>query len=513
MHSRDPNKSAESFQKQFDGILYDAQQQAASLEQRAVADFTGFVFPNANYGLRTFEAECYFTGTVFTQDAVFTRAVFTQDVDFSGAKFTQDVDFSGAKLTQGADFTQTEFAQTADFTRAKFIQATHFTQAKFTQAADFSGARFTQNVDFEGTKFTQYADFEEAEFTQHAVFSLAKFGQEADFFGAKFRRDAYFSRAEFTQDAVFRGTTFTGEADFREAKFLEFAEFRETIFRHDESLQPGPIFSEAQFFQPEKVMFYKTYLGQALFYNCDVSEVRFSSVTWREREGKVKRRKRMLFEEDVDLNHEAARDLKPQPDSSNERHYDLIAETYQQLTKNYDDHRAFSIAGDFHYGEMEMKRLQSRRKGRFWRRVHQHLRMVAWYKYASNYGESFVRPGLWLVGVLLSFTLLFPFAGLYPAETCCQSRTTSQMGPVYSDFAKYHPDPTGICRFALWVGYTWRTTFWDSGMTAISVAGLQKELKYAPSYPWGRALALLELLLTSTLIALFLLALRRQFKR
>jgi hypothetical protein len=50
-------------------------------------------------------------------------------------------------------------------------------------------------------------------------------------------------------------------------------------------------------------------------------------------------------------------------------------------------------------------------------------------------------------------------------------------------------------------------------MTALSVAGFQKELIYQPAYPWGRALALLELLLTSTLIALFLLALRRQFRR
>jgi len=50
-------------------------------------------------------------------------------------------------------------------------------------------------------------------------------------------------------------------------------------------------------------------------------------------------------------------------------------------------------------------------------------------------------------------------------------------------------------------------------MTALSVAGFQKELKYEPSYPWGRALALLELLLTSTLIALILLAIRRSFKR
>jgi len=50
-------------------------------------------------------------------------------------------------------------------------------------------------------------------------------------------------------------------------------------------------------------------------------------------------------------------------------------------------------------------------------------------------------------------------------------------------------------------------------MTALYVAAFQKDLVYEPSYPWGRLLALLEVLLTSTLIALFLLAVRRQFRR
>jgi hypothetical protein len=50
-------------------------------------------------------------------------------------------------------------------------------------------------------------------------------------------------------------------------------------------------------------------------------------------------------------------------------------------------------------------------------------------------------------------------------------------------------------------------------MTTLAVASLQKELRYEPFYPWGRALALVQLVLTSTLIALFLLALRRQFRR
>ena len=59
--------------------------------------------------------------------------------------------------------------------------------------------------------------------------------------------------------------------------------------------------------------------------------------------------------------------------------------------------------------------------------------------------------------------------------------------------------------------------FWGvlvhGAMASLSVAGFQRELRYVPSYPWGRFLALLELLLTTTMGGLFALAIRRQFKR
>jgi hypothetical protein len=60
-------------------------------------------------------------------------------------------------------------------------------------------------------------------------------------------------------------------------------------------------------------------------------------------------------------------------------------------------------------------------------------------------------------------------------------------------------------------------SFWSllghSLMTTVEVAAFQRDLAYEPTYPWGRLLALLEILLTSTLLALFLLAVRRQFRR
>jgi hypothetical protein len=50
-------------------------------------------------------------------------------------------------------------------------------------------------------------------------------------------------------------------------------------------------------------------------------------------------------------------------------------------------------------------------------------------------------------------------------------------------------------------------------MTAIGVAAFQRDLACEPCYPWGRLLATVETVLTPTLVALFLLAVRRQFRR
>jgi hypothetical protein len=58
-----------------------------------------------------------------------------------------------------------------------------------------------------------------------------------------------------------------------------------------------------------------------------------------------------------------------------------------------------------------------------------------------------------------------------------------------------------------------RRLFGNSLITALDVAAFQKELVYLPVYPWGRLLALAETFLTSSLFALFLLAVRRQFRR
>jgi uncharacterized protein YjbI with pentapeptide repeats len=410
-----------------------------------------------------------------------------------------------------ADFSSFVFPS-ANYEGRKFEAHCVFSRATFAQHANFRGATFAQDVSFIGSTFAQEAHFWDAVFRGEAHFA-ATFAQQAGFAGATFDEDVRFSFSKFTEDVIFNGATFGQRANFSRTSFLGSAEFRETKFRADEGLSPGPIFSLAEFTRPEEAIFYKTYLGRSLFHNCDVSKLNFSSVEWRRR----KDGKRMMFEEVVTLDDRAAAALNMEAGSSHERDYGLIAELYQQLKKNYDERKDYWTAGDFHYGEMEMKRLHSPGRNRWaagW--LHRNLGLTAWYKYASQYGESYIRPAIVLSIVLAIFTLLFPWAGLDRNEnTTHSSVSTSQQAPssaALSELSYKH-----FNNFVLaYPGRKWIGTaafFGNSLMTVLSVAGFQKELKYEPSYPWGRALALLELLLTSTLIALFLLAVRRQFKR
>jgi hypothetical protein len=255
-------------------------------------------------------------------------------------------------------------------------------------------------------------------------------------------------------------------------------------------------------------------MGHALFHNCDVSRFVFSNVRWRERDGS---QKQMVFEEIISTEDGDARALLPGKEAPDQRNYALIAELYQQLKKNYDDRRDYWTAGDFHYGELEMKRLHSPHRNKALRWLHQNLGLCAWYKYASEYGESYDRPLLWFVGIVVLFMLLFPISGLRPsvkpsapgpAPYKSRPAAEGQMPELsYTNLIRYGSTEPGGPRVTSW------SLLGHSLMSTIGVASFQRDLTYEPSYPWGRVLAMLEILLTSAVGALFLLALRRQFRR
>src|SRR5208283_242856 len=333
--------------------------------------------------------------------------------------FTQKANFEEAAFTQDAIFSHATFGQNAIFDRATFVQSAYFYGVTFTEKAHFCRARFMQD-----------ANFEEATFTQEACFLLAEFAQKANFKKATFAEVVHFIQAQFSASAAFRETIFRGDKKRLEARLKELGLKLEP--ETDDTL-PGPVFSEAEFSHPEAIVFYKTYLGQALFHNCDVSRVTFSSVEWRRRKPGGKS---MVLEEEkkFSLGSPVASALRPGSDSHDERNYRLIAELYQQLKKNYDDRKDYWTAGDFHYGEMEMKRLHSRWRSKLLRWWSYHFSLAAWYRRFSAYGESYWKPLLWLLFFAFVF---FPF--LYPVPGL-----------------EFNP-PSGIAPG--WLGYSWASFF------------------------------------------------------
>jgi hypothetical protein len=185
---------------------------------------------------------------------------------------------------------------------------------------------------------------------------------------------------------------------------------------------------------------------------------------------------------------------------------------------------------------MEMKRLSCRWQNRLLRWRAQHLSLVVLYKYASEYGESYVRPAWLLVLVLLASGLLYPAAGLRyePARDNLQA-VSAPAEPVdaytYARGMLSRQDLINATRRPEVIVLTYRRPIrsadqgnmgnWrarlhlvgHSLLAAILVPLFQRDLIYEPAYPWGRVLAVLEMTLTSTLFALFLLAVRRQFRR
>lgn len=114
MHSKDPKKSGEEFQSEFERILDGAK------KTETEANFTGFVFADSDFHARTFNSACSFFRAEFSNQTNFINATFNGDANFALAKFAHAVSFVGAKFEREAVFLGTKFSGHAEFGLARF---------------------------------------------------------------------------------------------------------------------------------------------------------------------------------------------------------------------------------------------------------------------------------------------------------------------------------------------------------------------------------------------------------
>jgi uncharacterized protein YjbI with pentapeptide repeats len=278
---------------------------------------------------------------------------------------------------------------------ARFVFPTDIDIATFSKGADFHGAMFSKGATFREAMFIERADFRQATFSEHADFRQATFSEHADF-----------RRATFSKGTDFRGTTFSKGAAFREATFSKGADFREATFSgrtffggRPGNAQAGHIFARtAVDFRrvvinpPDVITFLGADLTTCQFLDTDLRKVQLVDVEWPEKGRRV-----LVYDEIAPI----------ETQDRCGRSWSQIERLYRELKQNYEDRRDYERAGDFHYGEKEMRRRnpETARGLRFF---------LTLYRLFSGYGERYLPPLFWAGMLFVGSTIGYMGWGLRP---------------------------------------------------------------------------------------------------
>ena len=215
----------------------------------------------------------------------------------------KDYNFQGYYFPEKMDFSSREFRKTAYFNGATF-QDVSFSKTTF-HDVEFKKASF-QNAYFNGATLHS-ASFREATF-KNAFFRGVNF-ENVSFRGVIFE-NAFFNEATF-QYISFNRAIFEGNVEFKPEK-VEQLNLKNTIFR-----SRGHISAD---------------LANTKFHGAELENVTFINCNWPEK-----------------LHEEIYMDVE-------DLNFKDLEAIYRNLKQNMQRHGDYSIAGEFYYREMEMRR-------------------------------------------------------------------------------------------------------------------------------------------------------------
>ncbi len=403
----------------------------------------GYHLPVIDVGkeLKTLLGDVDFIRAVF-QSINFNGVTFHGNVRFDVATFVGKAGFEGAIFKGRAAFGSTTFEKEAAFGSTTFEEEAAFYGATFKSGAEFSRATFKSGAEFSRATFKRWAKFYRANFQGGAEFYFAIFQGEAEFSDATFQGRAKFYDATFRGETDFVDTTFQGEVDFHFVEFESRVNFESTRFENvayfiDTEFKERVLFYEitpellyfrrVSFSKPERIVFERCDLRYVSFINTNITRVRFRSCSWATRYEKIKiglggKKAYVVFDEllletrkaqgypleyteahetipleqyfdigidvDIDIIHDVMRDVT----------LDNVLIVYLMLRENFEYYVDYDTAGKFFVGEMETRRrTSSSRPDKF---------ILCLYKTLALYGQSYIRPLLFLIGLIMGFSLL-----------------------------------------------------------------------------------------------------------
>jgi len=508
-------------------------------KRRRDFNFRGTIFPTQVSFEYTEAAD--FSEAIFKEKASFVKAVFKTGVTFAHAKFRSEADFTLAVFQGDARFDATEFESQTTFSRAKFhleasfyetkLHDTDFRETRFSQHANFTDATFHGVADFYFTYFGTSAEAEATSFvrtifSKEAYFTQTGFWQGVDFDSAKFLADARFVETAFGVPAIqppggdepsasflgsrfgaktyFRKNECTGPLDFTSAEFdgalLVVGPFYEA-HQPDAGSSPPPAtiptlcFENVLLAEPTNVRFESLNLGATTFAGTNIRGSEFRDVDWPKRLlGKklladvpgvvpyspVPRWKRRMASgwrsSSMFFAHSTTAD-----EWNRYIPRERARRVCRDLKANLEDQRDYADAGDFYYAEMELRREQLGR-------IRGCLLWLYWL--VCGYGEKPLRALVTFGCVWLALSVAFGHTWFIAGENVKwrteQVHMKREFKPIWTEAAGH----------------------------SIRSLTLQQNSGYLKPYsPWAHRLTLFANGVGPTQLGLFLLAMRRRFRR
>jgi len=487
-------------------------------------NFFDFVFPEVDFRDAQFSSEADFSGAQFSGKASFWYAQFSGEAKahFVAARFSREAYFSGAQFSREANFAVAQFSGEAYFSGAQFSSGANFSAARFSREAKahFVDARFSSEASFWGAQFSGEADFGRAQFSSEANFLDAQFSGEANFWDAQFNGPVYLSKAivngllDFTHAILRNRLLFEGTVFNNEAKVLLWS----LDFVHgtsDITLEEGH--RKGQIIEPAGQVVFRDIsqgMNRVSLLHTDILTdrlcVRFSNVKWEKKPREFIFDARFAFcrnasewQKATGLPQETLNQLPElfhtdRPASANETPEQKAPREAQQLQDceplvkqdveriareirlSTEKFGSYSDAGDYHIAEMEYRRVQAKGFFRFGLEL---------YKLTSEYGES---PSLalkrlaqvWLVFSILYFLFGFNFRHPWP--------------PLWKELPALR-----------WL----ERAGWAGLYALVSMVPGYFRFQAEPSNWFVAMFTVIQAVLGIGLLTLFLLAIRRRFRR
>lgn len=471
---------------------------SAKFHAKALFGSVTFTGP-ASFESATFNEDALFESVTFTHAAVFDSAAFTHAALFDSTTFNEGALFDSVTFTHAATFESATFNCPATFESATFTGPATFRAAQFNDVAVFESASFSRAVSFSLAEFNSGVSFESVTTSTVADFSSATFNSYGWFQSATFNNSASFQDAVFEELAQMGPLACTGTLDLSFAKFkapvtIEAAAQSVVCYRTHWSstaslrLRHARVdFTDAIFESPFSVVAHprpftlpnRELMGEAILAglpavqvlslqgvdaahlvltDLDLSQCRFTGIVHLDQvrleghigfaqvpDGVHRRgwhpirftRRRTLAEEQYwrAARPGAASDWATAPHGVDLVGPTALAALYRSLRKALEDGKDDPGAGDFYYGEMEMRRAD---RGRPW--AERSLLAVYWA--LSGYGLRASRSLAWLVLAMTATVVVMMLWGLPKGDSATRGAPMGDTRAITAE-APEPRNPTG----------------------------------------------------------------------